>query len=480
MTNLNKLNPEIVFEYFEKISKIPRGSGNMKGISKFCVEFAESLSLRYIKDEYDNVIIFKNGSEGYENVSPVILQAHLDMVCQKEDGVNIDFESEGIDVYTDGDLLKARGTTLGADDGIGVAIILAILSDDSIAHPPIEAVFTTDEEIGMIGASKMCLDEINGRHMINLDSGCRKIVTVSCAGGSDFEISIPVKYKLASGTAISICISGLKGGHSGVEIDKGRVNADILMGRILHDIKKICNFSIIGINGGNKGNAIPVTCKAEILIKNKDKVLSVLKEYAENICKEFSDRENEISIEVNCIKDGEFNTISASDTDKIVNTLVCIPNGVQEMSVTIENLVETSLNLGVLTTYENTVKMLITLRSNKKTSLKFLEEKLETLAETLGCITEIGGHYPPWEFNNCSKVLALYRNAYKEKFGTEPISESIHAGLECGVFASKIKGFDCISIGPDMFDIHTPAERLSISSTIEVYELIVKVLSDFK
>ena len=480
MQKLDNLNPSEVFKYFEQLTKIPRESGNMQNVCEYCVNFAKKHSLKFIKDNYNNVVIFKKASVGYEDAEPVILQSHLDMVCQKDIGREFDFKNNAIDIYVDGDFIKANGTTLGADDGIGVAMMLAILSNDNISHPPIEAVFTSDEEIGMIGASNISFNNLKGKRMINLDSGDEKTVTVSCAGGSDFKMVIPISREKRSGTSITFSVNGLKGGHSGVEINNNSINANILLGRILYHMKKILKFSIIGINGGDKGNAIPVTCTAEIFTEDKNLFISALEEYAKVIKGEISDREEGFNLRIKSTSNGEFDVMDDLSAEKIIFTLLCVPNGVQEMSATIDNLVETSLNLGILKTNSDTVQLLFTLRSNKTTSLEFLEERLITFVNCIKCKFETGGHYPPWEFNNDSRLLSIYKALYEEKFRNRVKTEAIHAGLECGVFSAGINNFDCISIGPNAFDIHTTRERLSISSTKNIYELILKLLENLR
>lgn len=269
MAKLDSLKPLNVFKYFEEICNIPHGSENMDAISEYCVKFAENHSLKYIRDDANNVIIFKSATDGYENAEPVILQGHLDMVCQKTEESNIDFMKDGLDLYVDGDFVKAHGTTLGADNGIAVAMILAILESDEISHPEIQAVFTTDEEIGMVGAGKLDMSVLTAKKMINLDAEEDDAITVSCAGGSDFKAVIPVNRVKQTGTKITVTLKGLKGGHSGVEIDKGRVNADVLAGRFLNHMSNIADFDIIAINGGDKGNAIPNLCRIELCVKSR-------------------------------------------------------------------------------------------------------------------------------------------------------------------------------------------------------------------
>ncbi len=480
MYKLENLEPSGVFRYFEELTRIPRGSGNMEKVSEYCMEFAKAHHLEAIRDAANNVIIFKKGSAGFENAKPVILQGHLDMVCQKEEDRDIDFEKDGLDIYIDGDYIKARGTTLGADNGIAVAMMLSILERDDIAHPPIEAIFTTDEEVGMIGATRLSLGRIRGKRMINIDSEDASVVTVSCAGGSDFRMNLPITRTKKSGKCICLAVKGLKGGHSGVEINSGRVNANILMGRILNNLKNKCDFDIISIDGGEKGNAIPVSCVTKIVVKDSGLALTELLAYGDVIKKEIALRESAFSLEIDECGAGDFDVIDARANERIIYALLCAPNGVVSMSAEIENLVETSLNLGILKTHEDSFLLLFALRSNKQSALEALEARLVAFARQLECDIETGGHYPPWEYNDRSQLRELYISKYREKFGQAPSVEAIHAGLECGVFAAQIADFDCISIGPEMHDIHTPKERLSISSTKDIYGIILGVLAECK
>ncbi len=480
MPKLENLNPKDVFTYFEEISSIPRGSGNMEKISTFCMDFAKKHNLKAERDSLNNVVIFKDATEGYENASPVILQGHLDMVCQKDEGVEIDFEKDGLDIYIDGDYVKARGTTLGADNGIAVAMIMSILARNDLQHPPIEAIFTTDEETGMDGALGLCLDKIKGRKMINIDSEDASVVTVSCAGGSDFRMILPVNREVKTADLVTITVRGLQGGHSGVEINSGRVNANMLMGRILGRLLKTHKFSIVSIDGGDKGNAIPVSCKARIATDDGKAAAEAVKQYGDVIKAEIKARESGFELDTQVEENVLSEAFSAQNTEKTVYLLMCAPNGVMQMSAEIEGLVETSLNLGILKTQADNVSMLFTLRSNKRSAIEALEERLTVFAQGSGCEVVTGGHYPSWEYNANSELQTLYKEKYKERFGTEPKIEAIHAGLECGVFSSALEGLDCISIGPEMHDIHTTSERLGITSTKDVYDIIVNVLKECK
>lgn len=476
MSKLNNLNPARVFYYFEKLSSIPRGSGNMKGIAQFCVDFAIENNLQYIRDNSDNVIIFKDSAAGYENAAPVILQGHLDMVCQKTPDCNIDFLKDGLDLYVDGDFIKARGTTLGADNGIAVAMVLAILEDTTLAHPPIEAVFTVDEEVGMVGARALDMTALKGTRMINLDSEKEGTVTVSCAGGCDFVAELPLKTRPVYGTKVTMKIFGLAGGHSGVEIDKNRENANIIAGRITSCSKPIATFGIININGGDKANAIPNCCTVEFCAEDPTSFCNIAQKFIDIIKEELSDREPDFDATLTIGDVSEYDVFERDTECKLTQVLLCAPNGITEMSASIKGLVQTSLNLGILATTTDSVVFHFALRSNKQSALAFLESKLGALFNVLKIPTDTFGYYPPWEYNQNSALRDVYCEVYSEISKKPTIVKAIHAGLECGVFTDGIKGLDCISIGPDAYEIHTTRERLSISSTQNFYSILLKVL----
>ncbi len=476
MEKLSHLVPHDVFSWFEALTRIPHGSGNMGKISEFCLEFARERGLEAWRDSANNVVIRKPAAKGYEKAKPVILQGHLDMVCQKDESFDINFDTDGLTIFEDGEYIHAEGTTLGADNGIAVAIMLAILADNTLPHPPIEAVFTTDEEIGMVGAMALDMSKLTGKRMINMDSEDPEVVTVSCAGGSDLKAKIPLKRTSRHGKCVTVTVKGLTGGHSGVEINKGRVNANILMGRILNHVRKQNVFGIISIDGGDKGNAIPLSCKAKLYTEDATPLLAAISEYAETVQCEIKAREPGFLCETEVSDEGTFEVITPPSDEKLLYTLLLVPNGVIDMSVEIENLVETSLNLGILKTENDSVTTAFALRSNKKTGLAFLEEKLSVFFTNMDCIVQTGGHYPPWEYKSESELQKLYVEKYTARTGKAPRIEAIHAGLECGVFASAIPELDCISIGPEMHDIHTTKEKLSIRSTRETYEIVLDIL----
>ena len=481
MSRFMNIESERVFHYFREICEIPHGSGDTSKIATYCENFAREHNLRCVRDEANNIVIFKDGTKGYENSEPIILQGHTDMVCQKEDGYEIDFRNQGLETYIDGDFITAKGTTLGGDDGIAVAMILAILETDKYSHPPIEAVFTTDEEVGMLGALALDTSVLKGSRMINIDSEEDDVVTVSCAGGSDFEVNLPLNRVKKAGTRVDITLKGLLGGHSGVEIHKGRVNANILAGRFLnHLLLSDVSFEIVSINGGDKRNAITNLCTIEFLVEDEAEFISKATSYLDTVKEEISAREKDFAPIIESKGDAFAMVFSQSNKRDIIFSLAATPYGVIDMSAEIEGLVETSLNLGVLKTDENSVEIEYSFRSNKASAMKYLQEKMLAFYSNIECTTNSNGEYPSWEYKSDSKIRNVYVDCYKEHFGKAPEIAAIHAGLECGVFASKIKDFDCISIGPAMYDIHTYKEKLSISSTKNIFEVLIKTLEKCK
>lgn len=475
----NSINKNI-FKYFGEISKIPHGSGNMSDIADYCVDFAKRHNLKYYRDEANNVIIYKKASSGYEKASPVILQGHLDMVCQKSLDSNIDFLNDGISLIEDGDFLKAKGTTLGGDNGIAVAMILCILESKELCHPAIEAVFTTDEEIGMLGAVALDVGKLSAKRMINLDSEEDDILTVSCAGGSDFVAKIPVVRKSKNGTTLLITLHALKGGHSGVDINKNRYNADILAADLLKTLQGKCDFSIISIDGGDKANAIPTTADIKISTKNPIALIDNASKWYDLVYENISADEPDFSVKVKYMGEGDSLVMSDDTQSKIIDYLNSVPNGVIKMSEEIENLVETSLNLGILKTEENSVTSHFAMRSNKDSQLLNLEKEMKIFSAEFTNYIECFGHYPAWEYKADSCLREVYKKCYKQINGMDCKVEAIHAGLECAVFSSRIKGLDCISMGPNLFDVHTVNEKLSVSSAVKTYELLLQILSELK
>ena len=476
MPNYKDTKHSRVFELFEELSKIPRGSGNRVAIAAFCADFAKKHSLRYVVDDAKNVVIYKPASRGYENAEPVILQGHLDMVCQKTAESPIDFLTDGIELVCEGDTLRANGTTLGADNGIAVAMVLSILERDDLPHPPLEAVFTADEEIGMLGAVELDTSLLTAKRLINLDSEEDDTVTVSCAGGSDFKAFISLKRQSAISGVVKISLGGLKGGHSGVEIASHRVNAATLSGRLLSSLAAEAEFDLVSVNSGTKANAIP--CAAEIVLATAQpqELAALARKHLDEIRAEIAHKEPGFTAEITEEANAECLIMDKEATKHLIYALTCTPCGVMEMSAEIEGLVETSLNLGILSTDGDEAVLCYALRSNKASALAALEQKMKTFYSLLDVTVSTSGHYPPWEFKKDSALTSLYRETYRELMGTDPKVEAIHAGLECAVFSSAIPGVDCIAIGPNVYDAHTVKERLEISSAEKVYDLLLRLL----
>ena len=482
MNVLENLEPKKVFHYFEEICSIPHGSRNTKQISDYLVDFAKVHGLTYYQDELNNVIIIKEASKGYENAEPVIIQGHMDMVCEKEKGCDIDFEKEGLRLYVDGDFVKAKDTTLGGDDGIAVAYALAILDSDELAHPRLEVVITVDEEIGMLGAIDIDLSMLKGHTMLNLDSDEEGHFLTSCAGGMSMITEIPVKRVTQSGLKMLLTVTGLEGGHSGSEIHKEHGNANILMGRFLKQIMDITPFGIISMDGGLKDNAIPRECNCEILLpeESADAVMQVAETLDQTFKNEFC--VSDAKVEVLCKKEGvcETKMLDYTSVHKVIFYLRTVPNGVQHMSMMMPGLVETSLNLGILNLKDDMFETVTSVRSSVSTRKDDLKDQVTQLVEMLGGEVTIEGDYPAWEYQPNSKMRDTIAEIYRELFGKEAIFEAIHAGLECGLFSEKIPNLDCVSFGPMNYDIHTPKERLSISSTERMWKLIVEYLKRAK
>lgn len=474
MRILENIEPKEVFYYFEELCKIPHGSFNTKPVADWLVDFAKNNNLEYSRDNSDNVIIIKEATLGFEEKEAIILQGHTDMVCQKTADSKKDMDKEGIDIVLDGDCISAKDTTLGADNGIAVAMIMAVLASSSISHPKIEAVFTSNEEVGLLGASEIDLSNLSAKRLINIDSEDEGVFTVSCAGGNMTKAKIPVEREDFDGKTVLIKISGLSGGHSGIEIDKGRANANILMGRALYKISKADNVRLVFANGGLKDNAIPAEAVAKLLVTDENKALDIVKRLQDEFKNEYSTTDKNIKIE---LEFSEYETPMTKDsTRKIISFLMSAPNGVEEMSADVLGLVQTSLNLGVLKTEEDKVTASFCVRSSKESQKIMLTERVSVLSEAFGGNVEVFGDYPGWDYKKDSPLRDLLVDVFKSQYGYEPKIEAIHAGLECGILASKIEGLDSISIGPDLKEVHTPRERMSACSVKRVWEMLLEVL----
>lgn len=482
MSILEDLKPKNVFRYFEEISRIPHGSFHTKEISDYLVNFAKEHALEYYQDEHNNVVMIKEASAGYEDAEPVILQGHMDMVCEKEEGREIDFEKEGLKLYTDGDFLKAEGTTLGGDDGIAVAYALAILADDALEHPRLEVVITSDEEVGLLGAKAIDLSMLKGHILLNIDSEEEGHFLTSCAGGLVVKTKIPVTYQKAKGLGVSLRLGGLAGGHSGSEIDREHANAVIEMGRILKYLEQRMQIGIISLKGGQKDNVIPREASASILISadEEDLCAGYAAEIEKILKNEYAASDPGLKIYAKTEKEGEYEILTAVSMQKALFYLRNVPNGVLHRSTEIKGLVETSLNAGILELGKEELYVATSVRSSVKSRKEETAERVAYLTEFLGGETAISGDYPAWEYQKESKIRDKVAKVYKDMYGKEPVFEAIHAGLECGMLADKIENLDAVSFGPDNFDIHTPKERLSISSAGRVYEFITELLRSMK
>ena len=486
--SIEKLYPEKVFHYFAEISKIPRASKKEKEISDWLVKFAKERKLKVIQDEHYNVIIKKKATEGYEDFSPLILQGHMDMVWEKNKDTEFDFSTQGIELVIDGDFLKANGTTLGADNGIAVAYALAILDSDDIKHPALEVVITTDEEDGMSGVANLDFDEFDGKTLINLDTEEYGEVYVSSAGGTRTETKFIFETKkIGNGyTPISIEVKGLSGGHSGAEIHKNLGNSIKILSEVLYHLSKRYEMSLIHIDGGGKVNAIPREAVAEIAVKLDGDSIDELKKLAElafeNILKDFKVSDKSPILAIEKIEEKNLG-ISLGDTLNIINFLHEVPNGVLEMSKHIEGLVETSINIGFISTeiVDGNVKIRIKslARSMANDPLNKLVEEVTDLTRKHDANIKIAASNPSWEYKEDSKIRELIAKSFKEITGNEPVIKAIHAGLECGVFTQNIKGADVVSIGPNIYGAHTPEERMDIKSVGETWEWLLKILENY-
>ena len=477
---LEGLKPESVFKYFEEISAIPRGSRNTKRISDYLVQFACDKNLAYVQDELGNVIIKKPASPGYENHDAVIIQGHMDMVCEKENWSDKDMDNEGLDLLVEDGYIKATGTTLGADDGIAVAYALAILEDKDAMHPPIEAVFTVDEEIGMPGARALDYSLLSGRKMLNADNEEEGVLLVSCAGGVTAKIEKSLSRDKKEGVFARIRISGLVGGHSGAEIDKQRANSNVLMGRTLYKISKECDFWISSINGGLKDNAIPRETEAVILLDDsaaKNKIGELINRLNEIYKKEYNETDPELTLSV-LFDETSSEVTNAKETKDIITFLYNAPSGIQKMSYSLKGLPQTSLNMGILKTEGKNISFSFCVRSSVESEKDELTDRLESLAKSCDFVMSLSGSYPGWEYKDDSPLQRVFIQAYEKLFGKKPSVEAMHAGVECGFFAKNLDNLDCVSFGPNIYDIHTPREKLDILSAERSYYLRLDILKN--
>ena len=503
------MEPKNVFKFFEEICAIPHGSGNTAQITQYLCEFAKARGLKYRTDDAGNVVIKKAGSKGAAKAAPLILQAHIDMVCEKNSGVPIDMEKDPIKLKVDGDVISADGTTLGADDGIGCALILAALDDEKLTAPPLECIFTTDEETGMNGAETLDMSDLKGRRLVNLDSEEEGVFTVGCAGGALVTVHLGGEREALTGYILKISVSGLLGGHSGGMISLGRANANTILGRVLYRLYKKVKFHVVEISGGSKDNAIPRDARCEILFPEEEKewkdtrkkIKKALIRAASEICAEYAVSDPGMEIEYNWDGVQSRSAFAKKSTKNLLGYLLTAPNGLIAMSPTFPGLPQTSLNLGVLRTVDTTdliaddatekaekedkkavagtgFEMTYLVRSSVNSQKRWLVEQLAVLAKKFGGLSVTLSEYPAWEYREDSPLRELCARVFEKTTGEKAQIRMTHGGLECGILSAKLEGLDCISMGPEMADVHTPDEHLSVASVQRTWEFVKSLLKE--
>ncbi|MBQ1281706.1 MAG: aminoacyl-histidine dipeptidase [Oscillospiraceae bacterium] len=482
MSVLGHLTPASVFQYFEALCAIPHGSYNTAAIADFCVNFAKEHGFDFYRDEANNVIIRKHATPGYEQSGTVILQGHTDMVCEKDPGSAFDFATDGIELILEGDTIRANGTTLGADNGIAVAMCFAILTDDAVEHPALEVLLTSDEEVGMLGAFALDCSQLKGKTLINIDSEEEGIITCSCAGGANAYSTIPVQFEEAELALVEVDLGSMCSGHSGAEIHKWRANANVLLARMLYALNTKFDCRIVKLEGGTRETAIAAVGSAAFGVPaaQLDAAAAEAAALAAAFKKEYATAEPTMEITVKTAPAAAVSALTAADTAKLANVLVALPDCVQVMSVDMPGLVQTSVNFGILRLRENEVFFSNTVRSSVATQKQWILDKVCAIVAIAGGKTEISGSYPGWSYNPHSAIKDTIVRVYRDLFGKEASVEAIHAGLECGLFADAIEGLDCVSIGPNMGDVHTPREYLSVASTARTYKLVCEILRSMK
>ena len=465
------------WSYFEDINKIPRGTGHTEQIGDYLVAFAKDNELRFVREECGNVIIYASGTEGRESEKPLILQGHMDMVCVKDPDSTKDLLKDGIEIFVEDGFVKAKGTTLGADDGIALAYILSVLADPDVSHPPIEALFTVDEEVGMTGANGLDSFDLKGKRMINLDNEDDGVIIVGCAGGCTVKSLTPVEWKERSANAYEIKITGLRGGHSGTDINDMRVSAATIVGRFLAQLKLV-RTRIIDVSFGDKENAIATSGYIKFICSApKPDVIEVVEFYADVMKEEFASKEPDLNFEFNIL--GEMIPVTAlhkADSERIMDEILALPQGVESMSADVPGLVETSCNVGICRLTEAGLETTILVRSSSDSAKQALVDKAIAVINLAGGEAEETEEYPGWEYNKESALREHAIKVYKDLYGKEPKVETIHAGLECGLFLEKISQLDCISFGPDIANAHTTKESLNIESAEKNYDYLVEIL----
>lgn len=481
MRVLEGLQPAAALGFFETLCAIPHGSRDTKAISDYCVRFAQERGLSWQQDASNNVIIRKPASPGYEDHPTVILQGHLDMVCEKDANCDIDFSKDGLRLRHDDTYIFADGTTLGGDDGIAVAMALAILDSSEIAHPALEAVFTVDEEIGMEGAQGLDFSQLSARRMLNIDSEDEGIFTVSCAGGASANVSVGLTMAPNAAPCAKLTVSGLIGGHSGQEINKGRANANILLGRVLDALVQKLPVRLVSAAGGRKDNAIPNAAEAVLALAEGDlpAAKQIVSACTADLRKEYAVADPGVTV---TLEEADVcpQALTEEATLRVVRYLLLVPNGIAAMSMDIPGLVQTSCNLGIFHVADGVLTAVSSVRSSVASQKQMLLARFAALSQLLGGSLQVTGAYPAWEYRRESVLREKMAAVYEQQTGRAPKIEAIHAGLECGLFAGQLPGLDCVSFGPDLVDIHTAREKMSISSVQRTWKFLLGVLEALK
>lgn len=478
MSDIQNIEPKEVFYWFSKINQIPRCSGDEKRISDFLVSFAKERDLEVYQDEMYNVIIKKPGSKGYEDSDPIIIQGHMDMVCIKGKESNHDFTKDPIEMIVEEDILRANNTTLGGDDGIAVAYGLAILDSKDLKHPPLELLITTNEETGMDGAHALTNEHLSGKILLNIDSEEEGVFLVSCAGGANKITTFKLEKENKSGNGLEIKVSGLKGGHSGMEIIKQRANAIKLLGRILEECNRNSDIRLSKIQGGTKHNAIPSEARAVILTEDNPTLKKIIEDFTKDLKEEYRVEDSGLNIDINEVKVENIYTKELSDN--LIDYIMMVPDGVQYMSKDIEGLVQTSLNNAIIEEKNNNITIITSVRSASSSSLKEVLNMLTIIAKRTKAETEEKNSYPAWQFDEKSKIREIAVKVYEELFNKKAEVSAIHAGLECGLLKQILPNTDMISFGPNLYDVHTENEHLSISSVQRVWRFLIRLLEELK
>lgn len=477
-TELTSLKPEKLWKHFSQILAIPHGSGNEKALAEHIINLARNWGLEARQDKVGNVVVRKPASPGKENAPGVVLQAHLDMVCEKNSEVSHDFLKDPIQAYVDGDWVRASGTTLGADNGIGLAACLAVLEDRTLVHGPLECLFTVDEETGLTGAFRLGKDMLTGKLLLNLDSEDEGTFTIGCAGGADSEISLPLERKKKKpGQVLLVKISGLRGGHSGLDINLGRGNALKLLARALSAASEKFKLELISFGGGSKRNAIPREAWALVGFDRKERkaLVNFLKKEFEAIKSEYRVTEPELAYDLRDSVDSDF-PLTGESQGRLLRLILALPHGVVSMHPQIAGLVETSSNLAIVHTEPKAARIICNTRSSVFTALEAVRLVIRACCQLAGARVNQPQGYPAWTPNLDSRLLKKMVEIYQNLFQKEPEVKAVHAGLECGIIGEKYAGMDMISFGPTIKYPHSPDERVSIISVERFWQFLQEAL----